>query len=150
MHIRASAPDWLNAVEIARVRLGFARVVPNCGAFADDFHARLFELAPTTSALFPDGVSNRRAKFRQTLVMLMTSLSTPTELKPALAALGNRCRACGVVEADFAAISQALIGTLAAHLGTKLTIADFDAWTALHGRIAGLLTAGTALAAAAA
>jgi hemoglobin-like flavoprotein len=53
MHRTAETATWLDAAEITRIRAGFARVASNADAFTADFYARLFEIAPTTRALFP-------------------------------------------------------------------------------------------------
>lgn len=141
MNYRSHATDWLNAAEIVRIRLGFARVVPNAEAFAADFYDRLFRLAPATRALFPEDVPAQRLKLKQWLVMLMTGLNRPMELRPALAALGERVRMKVADDASLAVIGQVLIDTLAARLGDRFTIADRVAWTALHGRITAIMTA---------
>jgi len=138
-----ATPDWLDAAEIARIRAGFARVATNADGFVADFYARLFELAPTTRALFPDDLSAQRDKLKHMLVMLMASLDRAAELRPALATLGDRHRSYGVVKADFAVVGQALLDTLAAHLGAAFTAADRDAWAALYGRITSIMIAGT-------
>jgi nitric oxide dioxygenase len=136
-------PDWLDADEIARIRAGFAAIAANADGFVADFYARLFELAPTTRALFPDDLSSQRDKLKHMLVILMASLDRAAELRPALAALGDRHRSYGVVRADFAIVGQALLDTLAAHLGTAFTVADRNAWAALYGRITSIMMAGT-------
>ena len=147
MYSRSHASDWINALEILRIRLGFARVVPNCDAFAADFYARLFELAPATRTLFPDDPSMRRLKLKQTLVMLMTSLNRPAELKPALASLAHRNSSCGLDE--FILIGKTLIDTLATHLGNRFTPDDRSAWTALQARVAEVIRPDTEHSAAA-
>jgi hemoglobin-like flavoprotein len=150
MHHRTETPDWLDAAEIARIRGGFAQVASNADGFTVDFYARLFELAPTTRSLFPDDLSNQRDKLKHMLVMLMRSLDRPTELAPALAALGDRHRSYGVVKTDFAVVGQALIDTLATHLGELFSAADRAAWIALYRRITAVMIAGTTRTAAAA
>ena len=102
------------------------------------------------SALFPDDLSSQRDKLKHMLVMLMASLDRIADLRPALAALGDRHRSYGVVRADFAVVGQALLDTLAGHLGAAFTAADRDAWAQLYGRITAIMIAGTARVAAAA
>src|SRR5262249_11768140 len=112
MNYRPNAIDWLNAAEIVRIRLGFARVVPNAEGFAAEFYDRLFRVAPATRVLFPADVPAQRLKLKQWLVMLMTGLNRPLELRPTLAALGQRARARLADDASFVVIGQVLIDTL--------------------------------------
>jgi hemoglobin-like flavoprotein len=84
------------------------------------------------------------------LVMLIAGLDQSARLRPALAALGDRHRSYGVVSTDFAVVGQALLDTLAVHLGEMFTCADREAWSGLYGRITAIMMAGTGRAAAAA
>jgi nitric oxide dioxygenase len=143
MHSGNEARDWLDAADVVRIRDGFARVAANADGFTADFYARLFELAPTTRALFPDDLTTQREKLKHMLVMLIGSLDRPLQLKPALAALGDRHRSYGVVKADFVVVGRALLDTLAAHLGDSFTPADRAAWADLYGRITAVMTSGT-------
>lgn len=150
MQPRYIVSDWLEAAEIARIRNGFDRIAPNADAFTTAFYARLFELAPTTRALFPEDLSTQREKLKHMLVMLIAALDRPAELRPAIAALGDRHRSYGVVKADFIVVGQALIDALAAQLGDAFVAADRAAWAALYGRIAAIMTAARPITAAAA
>jgi len=143
MHARNENHDWIDAAKIARIRESFAGVASNADGFVADFYARLFELAPTTRALFPDDLSSQRDKLKHMLVMLMRGLDRPVELAPALAALGDRHRSYGVVKTDFAVVGLALIDTLAKHLGDAFTDADRGAWVALYRHVTNIMLAGT-------
>jgi len=149
MHHASTARDWIDADQIARIRGGFAGIAADADRFTAAFYARLFELAPTLRDLFPPDLSAQRAKLAHMLSMLTASLDRPLELRPALAALGERHRSYGVVTTDFRSVGQALLDTLAAHLGERFTVADRAAWTVLYGRIAAIMTAPTQRAAAA-
>jgi len=143
MHSSTETRDWLATADVVRIRDGFAHVATNADGFIADFYARLFELAPTTRALFPDDLTAQREKVKDLLVMLMGGLDHPMQVKPALAALGDRHRSYGVVKADFVVMGRALLDTLAAHLGDAFTPADRAAWADLYGRITAVMTAGT-------
>jgi len=129
--------------QIEIVQASFDKVAPIAEAAAGLFYARLFELAPTTRALFLDDLSSQRDKLKHMLVMLMRGLDRPVELAPALAALGDRHRSYGVVKTDFAVVGLALIDTLAKHLGDAFTDADRGAWVALYRHVTNIMLAGT-------
>jgi len=150
MHLATETNDWLDAREIARIRQGFSAVAADANRFTASFYARLFDLAPTLRPLFPDDLSNQRDKLKHMLAMLVAGLDRPVALKSTLAMLGDRHRSYGVVKTDFIVVGQALIDTLAAHLGEQFGPADRSAWTALYGRITAIMTMGTAHAVAAA
>jgi len=149
MHNHTAAPDWLGAADIVRIRNVFGLVAADADGFTAAFYARLFELAPTVRALFPDDLAPQRDKLKHMLVMLMASLDRPATLQPVLAALGDRHRAYGVVRSDFVVVGQALLDTLAARLGAAFGADDRAAWSALYGRITSIMTAGATRAAAA-
>jgi hemoglobin-like flavoprotein len=150
MHQETPARDWLDTAQIARIRNGFNAVAADADRFTADFYARLFELAPTLRPLFPDDLSGQRDKLKHMLAMLVAGLDRPLALQPALAMLGDRHRAYGVVKADFVVVGQALIGTLESHLGERFSCADRSAWAALYSRVTAIMMTGTTRAAAAA
>lgn len=148
MHHHAAAHDWLGAADIVRIRNGFGLVAADADGFTAAFYARLFELAPTVRALFPDDLAPQRDKLKHMLAMLTASLDRPAALQAALAALGDRHRAYGVVRSDFVVVGQALLDTLAARLGAAFADADRAAWTALYARITSIMTSAAGRAAA--
>jgi len=150
MHQQPVPNDWLDTGEIARIRLGFSAVAADADRFIADFYARLFEVAPTLRPLFPDDLSSQRDKLKHMLAMLVAGLDRPVALTSALATLGDRHRAYGVVKADFIVVGRALIDTLDAHLGEQFSPADRHAWTTLYSRITAIMTRGTVHAAVAA
>jgi len=150
MHAHAHATDRLEAFAILRIRLGFARVVPNVEAFAAAFHARLFERVPAMRALFADDASRRCATLKRTLIVLMTNLNRPTELTSLLAALGSQHRWQEITPAQCTIVGESFIDTLAEHLGDRFTQDDRAAWTALLRHVTTLVTADAARTAAAA
>ena len=148
MKDRTEAASWLDAGQIARIRHAFAHVARNADGFTVDFYARLFELEPATRALFPDDLSDQRAKLVRTLVMLVGNLDHPEELRPLLAGLGSRHRSYGVLPTHYPLVGQALIATLAASLGDSFTAVDRSSWAALYEHIANIMISGTARPAA--
>jgi len=150
MHQETFTHDWLDSDQIARIRRGFSAAASDADCFTAAFYERLFELAPTLRQLFPADLSSQRDKLKHMLAVLVADLDRPGALAPALAKLGDRHRSYGVVKTDFIVVGQALIDTLAAHLGEQFGPADRSAWTALYGRITAIMTMGTAHAVAAA
>jgi hemoglobin-like flavoprotein len=150
MHEETTTRDWLDTAQILRIRAGFGAVAADADRFTADFYRHLFERAPTLRPLFPDDLSSQRKKLTHMLAMLVAGLDRPGALKPALAMLGDRHRSYGVVKADFVVVGQALMDTLASHLGAQFGAADRSAWAALYSRITSIMTMGAARAAVAA
>lgn len=150
MHQETATHDWLDTAEITRIRRGFSAVAADADRFTAGFYTRLFELAPTFRPLFPADLSSQRDKLKHMLAMLVAGLDRPVALRPALTMLGDRHRSYGVVKADFIVVGQALIETLATHLGEQFGPADRSAWSALYARITAIMTMSAAHAAAAA
>ena len=150
MQQKTAVSDWLDGAQITRIRQGFSAVAADADRFTADFYKHLFERAPTLRPLFPDDLSSQRDKLKHMLAMLVAGLDRPGTLRPALAMLGDRHRSYGVVKADFVVVGQALLDTLACHLGEQFGDADRSAWASLYARVMAIMTMGVARAAAAA
>jgi hemoglobin-like flavoprotein len=149
MHAGNGPRDWLDPSEVASIRRTFAAVAADADRFAQDYYARLFELAPTLQALFPEDLAAQRAKLAQMLATFVSALDRPADFRGMVAALGERHRSYGVVRSDFIVVGRALLDTLGARLGDAFATEDRAAWRMLYARIAAIMTARTAFAAAA-
>lgn len=127
-----SNPDWLDPSEIARVRRQFATIGTNADAFASEFYSRLFSISPLVRAMFRGDMGEQRDKLVRMLALLVSKLDTPEQLAIPLAALGERHRGYGVMQADFDPVGRALIATLAHHLGDDFDDAARDVWLKVY------------------
>lgn len=139
-----SAPDWLNAGQIARVRTQFKRIAAQSRVFSEDFYRRLFEIAPPLRRLFPSDLSDQRDKLVHMLAMLVARLDQPGQLAAPLASLGARHRGYGVGPDHFAPVGAALLDTLSAHLGGDFDEASNATWGALYARVTAMMQVGLA------
>jgi hemoglobin-like flavoprotein len=127
-----SSPDWLDTTEIARIRRQFATIGNDADAFASEFYARLFSISPLVRAMFRGDMGEQRAKLVRMLAMLVSKLDAPEQLAIPLAALGERHRGYGVMQADFDPVGRALIATLAHYLGDEFDSNARAAWLKVY------------------
>lgn len=127
-----SNPDWLDPSEIARIRRQFVAIGNDADAFAAEFYSRLFSISPLVRAMFRGEMGEQRAKLVRMLAMLVSKLDTPEQLAIPLAALGERHRGYGVMQADFDPVGRALIATLAQRLGDDFDEAACAAWLKVY------------------
>jgi len=130
-----SNPNWLDPSEIARIRRQFATIGNDADAFASEFYARLFSISPLVRAMFRGDMGQQRDKLVRMLAMLVSKLDTPEQLAIPLAALGERHRGYGVMQADFDPVGRALIATLAQRLGDDFDDAARDIWLKVYAWI---------------
>nr|WP_235677142.1 globin domain-containing protein [Rhodopseudomonas palustris] len=70
----------LSPADIHRVRTSFDLMWPRSTEMADQFYARLFEIAPDSRTLFRSDMTRMKDKFIQTLAVLVGSLDNLTGL----------------------------------------------------------------------
>lgn len=127
-----SNPDWLAPSEIARIRRQFAAIATDADAFASEFYSRLFSISPLVRAMFRGDMGEQRDKLVRMLALLVSKLDTPEQLAIPLAALGERHRGYGVMQADFDPVGRALIATLAQRLGDDFDDAARAVWLKVY------------------
>jgi hemoglobin-like flavoprotein len=74
--------------DIRRLRESFASAMRDADTFGQTFYARLFALAPSARALFPDSLEAQQQKLVHALHVLMRGLDHPDPLEPLLRQLG--------------------------------------------------------------
>ncbi|CAA9270985.1 MAG: hypothetical protein AVDCRST_MAG54-2994 [uncultured Actinomycetospora sp.] len=79
-----------------RVRETWEAVEPEVDELADWFAALLFSLAPTTRALFPAQVTGPARRLLRSLVIPMSTVDRPAELRAMIAPLVREHRALGL------------------------------------------------------
>ena len=99
-------------------------------AFAADFYARLFEIAPEIRALFHHDLAEQGRKLMMALTYALGALDQPEVLGPALHRLGARHAAYGVRPEHFEPVGAALLHTLAKWLAGVFDDRSWQAWTA--------------------
>jgi NAD(P)H-flavin reductase/hemoglobin-like flavoprotein len=95
-----------------RVRETWEAVEPRVDELADWFAALLFSLAPTTRALFPAQVTGPARRLLRSLVIPMSTVDRPAELRAMIAPLVREHRALGLDAEQYEPLGIALIGAM--------------------------------------
>jgi hemoglobin-like flavoprotein len=115
-------------------------VVPIADTAADLFYNRLFEIDPTTRALFKaTNMAEQRQKLMQTLSVAVQGLDNLDALVPAIEDMGRRHRGYGVTGAHYQSVGAALLWTLERGLGNAWTPAAAAAWAELYGCLSAIM-----------
>ena len=126
--------------QIELVQTSFEKVVPIAGAAADLFYGRLFEIAPEVRPMFPQDMTQQKAKLMTMLGTAVTNLHKLDEILPAVKAMGERHKGYGVTAAQYAPVGAALLWTLEQGLGPDFTPEVKEAWTETYTALAGVMT----------
>lgn len=107
---------------------------------ADDlaarFYERLFEIDPSTRAMFKHDMTGQRMKLVQTLAVVVHGLDNFDGLIPAIQSLARRHVGYGVTSAHWSSVGAALLWTLEDTFGAAYTPEVNAAWTAAYTLIA--------------
>jgi hemoglobin-like flavoprotein len=114
------------------VQQTFTQVAVDSDSVAALFYDRLFTLDPTLRRMFPEDMSDQRAKLIQTLWVAIRSLHNPEVLAPTVRALGERHVSYGVKAEHYATVGSALLWTLERGLKDDFTPEVRAAWTAVY------------------
>ncbi|MFC5137134.1 FAD-binding oxidoreductase [Actinomycetospora rhizophila] len=95
-----------------RVRQTWTEVEPHADELADWFAALLFSLAPDVRALFPARVTEPARRLLRSLVLPMSTVDRPGELRPMLEPLVREHRALGLRAEQYEVLGVALIGAM--------------------------------------
>ena len=113
----------MTPTQIALVQDSYADLSAAGPAFAQTFHARLFQLDASLRLLF-----QRDDRLVRTLRIAVRHLGEPERLTDALHLLGERQQGRGVRRYDVETIAQALDDCLRARLGERYDAALQTAW----------------------
>lgn len=105
----AVAPEDVAA---RRVRETWEAVEPQVDELADWFAALLFSLAPSTRTLFPAQVTGPARRLLRSLVIPMSTVDRPAELRAMIAPLVREHRALGLDAEQYEPLGIALIGAM--------------------------------------
>ena len=129
----------MNPLQINLVQESFAKVAPISEQAAVLFYDRLFEVAPTVQAMFPDDMKEQRKKLMATLAVVVNGLSNLESVLPAASALAKRHVSYGAKPEHYSVVGGALLWTLEKGLGEAWTPDVADAWTAAYGTLSGYM-----------
>ena len=121
------------------VQESFAKVAPISEQAAVLFYDRLFEVAPSVRAMFPDDMTEQRKKLMATLAVVVGGLSNLDSILPAASALAKRHVGYGAKPEHYPVVGGALLWTLEKGLGDGWTPDVAAAWTAAYGTLSGFM-----------
>jgi nitric oxide dioxygenase len=125
--------------QVKLVQQSFARVAPISDQAAVVFYDRLFEIAPSVSALFPADMSEQRKKLMATLAAVVNGLGNLESILPSASALATRHVSYGAKAEHYPVVGAALLWTLEKGLGEGWTPELADARTAAYGTLSGFM-----------
>jgi hemoglobin-like flavoprotein len=126
--------------KIELVQTSFKKVVPIAATAADQFYDRLFEIVPAVRSMFPPDMKEQKSKLMAMLGTAVTNLHKLETILPAVKALGQHHKGCGVTAAHYAPVGAALLWMLEKGLGADFTPEVKAAWTETHTTLAGVMT----------
>ena len=129
----------MNSTQVKLVQESFSKVVPISEAAAVIFYDRLFEVAPSVKAMFPDDMTEQRKKLMMMLAAVVKGLGNLESILPAASALAKRHVNYGAQPEHYPVVGGALLWTLEKGLGEAWTPDVADAWTAAYGTLSGYM-----------
>ena len=122
------------------VRNTWRQLVPVADIAARLFYDRLFEIDPTTPALFKKvDLKQQRDSLMNALAHVVQALDDLERLVPQIEALGRRHAGYGVTDAHYDSVGAALLWTLQQGLNTEWTDEVRAAWTAAYTLLSGVM-----------
>ena len=125
--------------QIALVQQSFSKVAPISEAASVLFYDRLFEVAPSVRAMFPDDMTEQRKKLMAMLAAVVSGLSNLETILPAASALARRHVAYGAKAEHYPVVGATLLWTLEKGLGEAWTPELATAWTDAYGVLSGYM-----------
>ena len=122
--------------QVALVQQSWKKVLPIRSLAAELFYTRLFELDPSLRAMFKGNMAEQGSKLIMMIGTAVAGLSRPSELIPAVEALGARHVDYGVKDAHYDTVGNALLDTLHKGLGDDFTSEVEVAWVAVYSLLA--------------
>ena len=129
----------MNSTQVKLVQESFSKVVPISEAAAVIFYDRLFEVAPSVKAMFPDDMTEQRKKLMMMLAAVVKGLGNLESILPAASALAKRHVGYGAKPEHYPVVGGALLWTLEKGLGEAWTSDVAEAWTTAYGTLSGYM-----------
>lgn len=124
------------------VQTAWTELAPQAERIAALFYQRLFEIEPTTRALFQDADPvQQQAKLMHVIGAAVDGLQDPDALVPTLEALGRRHAGYGVQPHHYDVVGEALLWTLERRSGESWHADLALAWTRAYELLAGVMLA---------
>jgi hemoglobin-like flavoprotein len=118
----------------------WAQVVPVADQAAAIFYQRLFEIDPSTRALFDTtDMMQQRKKLVQILAVAVSSLDNLGALGKTVEDLGRRHAGYGVKDAHYDSVGVALLWTLEQGFGAAWTPEAAVAWKEVYGLLSSIM-----------
>jgi len=111
---------------------------------ASDFYRRLFTIDPSARTLFSQEPAVMAEKFAAELNAIVEAIIAFDAFSARLRHLAARHRAAGVRPRNYRSAADALVGALAAHVGSGWTPAVETAWRRAYNLLAEIMIAATA------
>jgi hemoglobin-like flavoprotein len=131
----------MNATQQEIVRTTFATLAVMPEVAGALFYERLFATNPSFRSLFKTDMRVQSDKLITMLALIVSNLTEPGEILPAIHDLAVRHVEYGVKLADYDALREALLWTLEQVLGEDFTPVVQDAWTVCYDELAGAMRA---------
>ncbi len=125
--------------QVKLVQDSFSKVAPISEQAAVIFYDRLFEVAPSVRAMFPDEMTEQRKKLMATLAVVVGGLGNLESVLPAASALAKRHVSYGARPEHYPVVGGALLWTLEQGLGEAWTPDVASAWTTAYGTLSGYM-----------
>jgi methyl-accepting chemotaxis protein len=129
-------PEQLELVQSSYAALG-----SGTREMASDFYRRLFAADPTTEELFTESPDVMATKFSEELGAIVEAITSYETFAPRVRDLAARHVRYGVQTRHFQPLGDALIETLADHLGEQWSPALEAAWRRAYNLVAELMMA---------
>jgi len=126
----------LEAEEVERIRVSWARAASDPGRMSQTFYANLFRLDPSTKPLFVGDIDRQGRKLAQTLAFIVDHVDQTEVLLPAARDLAVRHVAYNVAPAQYTSVGTALLTTFRQLLGSGFTHQDEAAWVRAYTALA--------------
>ena len=131
----------MNAAQQEIVRTTFATLAVMPEVTGALFYERLFAANPSFRPLFKNDMRIQSDKLITTLALVVSDLTEPGRILPAIRDLAVRHVDYGVKLSDYDALREALLWTLEQVLGNDFTPAVREAWTICYDELAGEMKA---------
>lgn len=127
----------MNAAQRELVQTTFAKLAVMPEVAGALFYERLFAANPSFRPLFKNNMRVQGLKLMTMLAMVVYNLPEDDQVSPAIRDLAARHVEYGVKLADYDALREALLWTVAQALGEDITPAVREAWTVCYDELAG-------------
>jgi hemoglobin-like flavoprotein len=117
------------------IRTSFDAIWSNRRAFAQHTYSRFFALDPDARALFSQEMERQQIKLMDMVAALVGTLDRRDVFQSLVAQSGRQHAGFGVKPAQYAALGEALIASLAQQLGPSFTPELREAWRALYATV---------------